>query len=120
MFIKASNYDAAIQKVRIEVGTLVGLKSDDEAFITLKELPTIYMMKLRETAENQKEDMMTFFHDVLPEIIVDHSFYETEQKKMTNGALRDFIFEKISLSTKVLTDYSKSAFFTQRKPNAGK
>lgn len=50
MFIKTRNYDKCIQKVRIEVGTLVGLEKDDEAFILLKELPTLEMLRLKEQA----------------------------------------------------------------------
>lgn len=120
MFIKANNYDSAIQKVKIEVGTLVGLEEDAEAFIILKEMSTTNTMKLRESVINDKNTIINFFYDVLPSIIVDHNFYETEQKKMTNEALRDFIFEKIDLSTKILNEYSKSAFFIHRNTNADK
>ena len=30
MFVKAKNYESAIQKVRIELGTLLGLETDEE------------------------------------------------------------------------------------------
>lgn len=120
MFIKAKHYDSAIQKIKIEVGTLVGLDEDAEAFILLKEMSTTDTLKLRETVANNKTDILEFFREILPSIIADHNFYETEQKKMTNEELRDFIFEKIEFSTKVLNDYSKSAFFTQRKTNVEK
>lgn len=120
MFVKAKNYESAIQKVKIEVGTLVGLDEDAEAFILLKEMSTTDTLKLRETVANDKRDILEFFRELLPSIIVDHNFYETEQKKMTNEELRDFIFEKIEFSTKVLNDYSKSAFFTQGNKNASK
>ena len=92
MFVKTRNYDKAIQKVRIEVGTYVGLEKDDEAFLILKELPTADMLKLK----------------------------ETEQKKMKNEDVVEFIFEKFDLCTKVLSDYSNASFFTQRKGREGK
>lgn len=120
MFVKAKNYESAIQKVRIELGTLLGLETDEEAFITLKEMSTFHTINLRESVKNNREDIIKYFHDILPEIIVDHNFYETEQKKMTNEELRDFLFEKITVATKVLNDYSKSAFFTQGNKNASK
>ena len=56
----------------------------------------------------------------MPHIIVDHNFYETEQKKMKNEDVVEFIFEKFDLCTKVLADYSNASFFTQRKGREGK
>ena len=63
MFIKSKNYDKCIQKVRIEVGTLVGLEKDDEAFITLKELPTIDMLRLKDAAEKGEKESLSFFKE---------------------------------------------------------
>lgn len=114
MYIRESNYNNAIQKVTIEVGTYVGLKEDEEAFITLKELPTMETLKLKKSTETE-EEILSFFKEVLPVIIVDHNFYESETKKMTNEALRDFIFERMALSTKILKDYSHASFFSQRR-----
>lgn len=119
MFVKTRNYDKAIQKVRIEVGTYVGLEKDDEAFLILKELPTADMLKLKDTNGGNTETL-TFFKEVMPHIIVDHNFYETEQKKMKNEDVVEFIFEKFDLCTKVLADYSNASFFTQRKGREGK
>lgn len=115
MFVKNKNYDNAIQKVRIEVGTLVGLERDEEAFITLKELPTAEMLALKEASEEGETKVIEFFKTVIPRIIVDHNFYETEQKKMSAQDLTEFIFEKIDLSNKVISEYSNASFFTQQK-----
>ena len=65
MFIKTKHYDACIQKVRIEVGTLVGLKADDEAYIVLKELPTLEMLKLKEASEQGENETLTLLRDLL-------------------------------------------------------
>lgn len=120
MFIRNKNYDNAIQKVRIEVGTLVGLEKDDEAYIVLKELPTQEMLALKSASEAGEEAIMDFFKQVLPKIMADHNFYETEQKKMTNEAVTDFIFEKLDLSSKVISSYSNAAFFTQASKRENK
>ena len=119
MFIKTKNYDRAIQKVRIEVGTYVGLERDDEAFLVLRELPTGDMLKLTGTNGGDTETL-SFFKEVLPHIIVDHNFYETEQKKMKNEDVVEFIFDKFDLCTKVLSEYSNASFFTRRKGKEGK
>ena len=110
MYIKSKNYDAAIQKVRIEVGTIVGCEKDDEAFITLKELPTQAMMKLRDSVKKGESDLMSYMEEVLPEIIVDHNFYVDEQHRMSSKEVTDFIFEKLELTTKVLTEYVNLSF----------
>ena len=41
MFARERDYSAFLQTVRIDVGTLVGLKTDEDAYIVLKELPTL-------------------------------------------------------------------------------
>lgn len=114
MYIREKNYSNAIQKVTIEVGTLVGLEEDKEAYITLKELPTLETLKLKDSTD-KGEDILVFFKEVLPQIIVDHNFYENEKKKMTNEDLTEFIFERMAFSTKILKEYSHASFFSQMK-----
>jgi hypothetical protein len=115
MFVKSKNYESCIQRVRINVGTLVGLKEDDEAFITLKELPTIDMLRLKEAAEKGEKESLSFFKEILPSIIADHNFYETEQKRMDGIALTTLIFESLDLTLKVINEYTRSAFFTRAR-----
>ena len=120
MFIKSKNYDKCIQKVRIEVGTLVGLEKDDEAFITLKELPTIDMLRLKDAAEKGEKESLSFFKEILPTIIADHNFYETEQKRMDGVAVTALVFESLDLTLKVINEYTKSAFFTRARRKDGR
>jgi len=120
MFIKTKNYEKCIQKVRIEIGTLVGLEKDDEAFITLKEIPTIQMMELKESYEKGEKELMNFFKNLLPSIIAEHNFYETEQKKMSNSDLASLIFESIELTQKVINTYTNASFFTHQQRKGDK
>lgn len=113
MFIKTKNYDKCIQKVRIEVGTLVGLEKDDEAYIELREIPTLEMIQLKEAYEKGEKALMEFFKDLLPLIIVDHNFYETEQKKMDGKAVAALVFESLDLTQKVIGAYTNASFFTR-------
>lgn len=117
MFIKNKNYDTCIQRVRIEVGALVGLEKNDEAYLTLREIPTIEMMELKEAYEKSEKDLMKFFRNLLPVVIVDHNFYETEQKKMTPKDVSALIFESLELTQKVISDYTNAAFFTRAQKN---
>lgn len=109
MYIKKNDYDKALRKVKIEFGTLVGLDTDAEAFLELKELDTLTTLKLRSLADKQDE-VIAYFKEILPSIIVDHNLYETEDKKMSNKDVASFIFEKLELSTKVMTEYTKAIF----------
>lgn len=112
-FVRDRAYQNAIQKVKVEFGTLVGLDTDPEAYIILKELPTLEMMQLNEAHEKGPVALMEFFHKVMPHIIVEHNLYETEDKKMSDKAVTDFIFEKLDLTSKIVSDYAASAFFTR-------
>lgn len=115
MFIRNKNYDKCIQKVRIEVGTLVGLDKDEEAFITLRELPTFEMIGLKEASDKGEESTLKYIKDILPSLIVDHNFYEDEKTKMSDNALSDLIFERVDLANKVISDYTNAAFFTRQR-----
>ncbi len=120
MYVQKRNYGTFLQSVRINVGTECGMENEDEAYITLRELPTLEMMNLRDAYEKGQKELIMFFKEVLPKIIIDHNFYEDENKKMTNESLSSLIFEKMELSSKVIGEYSKASFFTQTKENEEK
>ena len=115
MFVKKRNYDNCIQKVRINVGTLVGLDSDEEAYLVLKELPTFQMIGLKNAQQNGEDGLLHYIEEILPSIIADHNFYEDENKKMSNEDVTKLIFERIDLSTKVINDYINASFFTRKR-----
>ena len=117
MFIKSKNYDKCIQKVRIEVGTLVGLEKDDEAYIILKELPTLEMLRLKDSSERGENETLSLLRELLPTILVDHNFYEDEssKRKMKNEEVASLIFESLDLTVKVVNEYTHASFFTQKR-----
>lgn len=111
MYIKSKNYDGSLRRVKIEFGTLIGLEEDKEAYVTLRELDTMTTLKLKDVSQSgSQNDMMTFFKEILPRIIITHNLYETENKIMSNEAVADFIFEKLDLTSKVMGEYTKSMF----------
>lgn len=111
MYIKSKNYDGSLRRVKIEFGTLIGLDEDKEAYVTLRELDTMTTLKLKDVSQSgSQNDMMTFFKEILPRIIITHNLYETENKIMSNEAVADFIFEKLDLTSKVMGEYTKSMF----------
>ena len=120
MFIREQAINNGIQKVRINLGLLLNQEKDEDAYIDLKELPTLEMMQLSEAHGKGQKDLMLFFKGVLPTIIFDHNIYEKKDKKMTNQELADFIFERLDLTSKVLSDYANASFFSQTNPKRDK
>lgn len=121
MFSRRRNYDNCIQKVTLEVGTLVGLQKDDEAYITLRELPTLEMLNLKEASEKGEKETLEVFRSLLPSIIADHNFYEDDdgRRKMTEKDLASLVFESVDLTLKVVKGYTEASFFTRRKREEG-
>lgn len=126
MYIKKSNYDNALKKVKIEFGKIIGLEEDKEAYVTLKELDTMTILKFKDVSQKgDQNDLMEFFKEVLPKIIVTHNLYETETKLMTNEEVAAFIYEKLELTSKVMGEYTSYMFRsngagTEGNQNSGK
>lgn len=111
MYIKNKNYDNSLRRVKIEFGTIIGLEEDKEAYVTLKELDTMTTLRLKDVSQaGNQEDLMMFFKDILPKIIVTHNLYETENKMMSNEEVTNFIYEKLELTSKIMGDYTKAMF----------
>lgn len=120
MFIKAKNYDNSLKRVKIEFGKLVGLEEDKEAYVTLKELDTMTTLQLKDVAQSDNQnDLMAFFKEILPRAIVVHNLYVTETKLMTNEEVTDFIFEKLDVTSKVISEYTKYMFRPNKKGTDG-
>ena len=119
MFVQKRDYGAFLQSVRINVGKEVGLLNDEDAYLVLRELPTLEMIELRDAYAKGQKELLVFFRDVLPRIIIEHNFYETEDRKMSNEALSALIFERMDLSGKVIGEYSSAAFFTRKNQTDG-
>ena len=115
MYIKNKNYDNSLRRVKIEFGTIIGLEEDKEAYVTLRELDTMTTLRLKDVSQSgNQNDLMMFFKDILPRIIVTHNLYETETKIMSNEEVTNFIYEKLELTSKVMGEYTKAMFRTDK------
>lgn len=110
MYYKNKSYNNALQKVTINFGKLIGEKEDEDAYIVLKELPTMETLELKEAQEKGELELMKYFKHVLPSIIVDHNLWESDEKKMSNEDVISFVFEKLDLTTKVISEYTDGVF----------
>ena len=108
MFIK--NVNNYIVKTKINIGTLLGCETDEEAYIVLREPTTELAIKLKNASGEGEEGILNFFKDALPKIIVDHNLYEEEGKLMTKADVASLIFENLPLTMNVVEEYSDSAF----------
>jgi hypothetical protein len=120
MFIKEKNYGNYIVKVKIEIGKELGLTEANEAYVELKELPTIETMELKDSYGKGEVELLNYFKKTLPICIIDHNLYVTESQKMGNEEVTALIFEKTGLATKVIGDFIEKCFFIQTKKKGAK
>ena len=111
MFIKSKDYQNYIHTQRINLGEEFG-KENEEVFIVLRELDTKSVLKLKESSSKDSETAsLDTFREILPGLIVDHNFYESEEKKMTSDEVTELLFEKVSTVGKVLNSLKEANFF---------
>ena len=95
-----------------QCGNVCRTEFDEEAFIVLKELPTLQMLKLKESSEKGETETLVLLQDLLPLILVDHNFYEDEgSQKNENEEVSSLIFESLDLTVKVVSEYTSSSFY---------
>lgn len=114
-FYRDKNYENCIQKVKINLGKAFGSDKDEDIFVELKELPTLETMKLRDAYEEGEVQLMEYLRKVLPNVLIDHNFYETEAKKMKNEDVIGLLFEKLEATSKVVSEYSDALFTSHGK-----
>ena len=120
MYRKDLNYNNSLRKVKIEFGTLLGLEKDEEAYVTLKELDTMTTLRLKDVSlSGNQNELMEFFKSIFPGIIVTHNLYETETKLMTKEDVVNIIYEKLELTSKVISEYTSAMFRPVRKGGDG-
>ena len=111
MISKERDYSTFLQTVRIDVGTLVGLEKDEDAYIVLKELPTLEMLCPKEASNMGERATMELIREILPSIITDHSFFEDTKrlKKMKTEDVAKLVFSPLELKAKVVDEYTPNA-----------
>lgn len=112
MFVKSRDYDNAIQTVHIDFGKAIGQENDEDAYIVLKELPTMEVARLKAAVNTGEVEALKCFREIMPVAIKDHNLMETETEKMKNTELVKFLFEKSALVLTILETYIKAVFFT--------
>lgn len=61
MFIQKRDYGAFLQSVRVNVGKEVGLSKEEDAYLVLRELPTLEMLELRDAYEKRTKRAISIF-----------------------------------------------------------
>lgn len=112
-----SNY---IQKVRLEIGKVMGEQEDSEVFLVLREPTSKMMLEMSELSTENERDMIEYFGKILPEIIVNHNFYEDEAQtqKMSNADIAALIMDTVGAVSTVMEQYYQAAFFTRQQKTA--
>lgn len=114
--IKDDNF---LIKAKIEIGNFFGVEKP-EAFVELREPTTKDLIALKNAASTKDEDIvLTVFGEVLPRIIVAHSFYKSETEKMGSQEVATLIVDRLEVYAEVLGAYL-SIVFPQAMPSAAK
>jgi predicted nuclease of restriction endonuclease-like (RecB) superfamily len=112
---KDSNF---ISKKRFDIGTWFD-QAPEEVQVTMKEPTTLQYLKIREVWKKQDEvEIIQSFYELFPELVVDHSFYVSESKKMSNQEVADLLFGKFEAITDLMKLYYE--FLGESKKNSMK
>lgn len=98
MFIKGKNF---ISSKRIELGLALGAENDGDAFLVLREPTTLELMDLQESKEAAGRKLL----DMIPALLIDHDFYESETVRMNAQAVARTLTEKPAAAMKVMSEY---------------
>ena len=110
----------AIQKVRIEIGKLLGCETDAEAVIDVREPNEFEILKWREAQQESHLKGAEYFRTLLTDMIVDHNLMEDEKDRMKIPDVVDLICAKNELFDRVLTTWTKQVFRSQLSKKEGK
>lgn len=114
-FVRKRDYSGILKTVKVELGTLLGLEKDEDVYVTLKEPDTHITLELRKIADQGEEALLECFAKHLPDLMVDHNFYDDEElkEKLTNHEVLEIILAKTEVFAKVANTYT-DAVFTSR------
>lgn len=112
-FIKTRNN--FIQKVKIEIGTLMGEQEDKDVYLVLREPTTEQMMGLDKHTDGDEMEIFRYFREILPSLIVEDNFFEDEQRArhLSTKEITDVIFESLEVTSKVFNEFFQASFFTR-------
>lgn len=113
MFIKGKNF---IATKKINLGLALGAEKDDDAFVVMREPTTLELMDLQESKEAAGRKLL----DLIPSVLIDHDFYESENVRMTPQAVAKTITEKSAAAMKVIGEYMEFVTSPFQKPTEGK
>ena len=119
-FYKDKHYANAIQKVRIDLGSIFGLEKDDEVHILLREPSEVESISFKKELTADEVKGVEFFKSILPGLIVDHDFFEDETKKMSNEDVAELVFSKSEAADHVLETYTNAVFRSRLNKKEGK
>lgn len=77
-------------------------------------MTTLDSVKLSEYGDD-RVGIISYYKQMMPEIIVDHNLFKDENTKMTNQEVADFVFDKLDLASKVMNEYNSAVF--RSRPN---
>jgi hypothetical protein len=112
MFVRTKDEEKIPRNVEIQLGTLVGLEKDEDAFIILGLLNYGDAMGIRDAFEHGSSEVAEYMRLKLPAYVKSHNFYETEKELMTNDAVIQYLYSNTPAFLKITEAYLDKVFFT--------
>lgn len=108
--------DKAIRTVKVYFGKEFNMDSDNEVFITFREIPTLPFMELAQIQQKlqkkesdgieERVELFRFFHGHFSEIYVDSNIMVSETQKASPEEIRDIVFGSLRITLKMITEFS--------------
>jgi hypothetical protein len=105
MFVKSKHYAGYIIKARVNLGQYFD-QPEADVYVVLREMTMNQKMSFQEAAKGG-DGVATFraFQEVLPKLVVDHNFYEDDDKPMQPAQVVEILMEREAVAMAVLEEY---------------
>ena len=118
MFVREKHYDNAIQKIRIDLGTELGLENPTDAHVTFCEPCERDVLLLQSATDNVSR--LDLFRTLFENTLVEHDFYEIEGVKMSSESVIGLLYEKVDTTNKLIQEYSEAVFHIRTNEAEGR
>jgi hypothetical protein len=105
MYVKSKHHDGYIKKAKILLGQFCD-QSEADVFVTLREMTMAQKLSFNSVVKSgDSEGIWKTFAGMLPDLVVDHNFYEDEAKPMDRQAVVATIMEREDVALYMLEEY---------------
>jgi len=106
------NAEGFLVKTRVNLGDLLGV-APEKVWVEMREPDTGDLLQISDQlsgASNAKQ--IEIISGLFPKILVDHNFYESQDKKMSLEAVSTLLKNRSKLTIRATSEYAEKVLFT--------